>query len=103
MSARGIIFRTSNQYADVAVACRLALSILWIEFLLGNKYLMHWDRRCQDRLKYSSDVKQQPNVKALGQNCLLFAKPGEIFNLSWCWEVKVLNSHKTSTFEKHHT
>ena len=63
MSTSCIIFRTSNQYADVAVACREALWILWIEFLLENKYLMHRDRRCQDGLKYSSDVTEQPNVK----------------------------------------
>ena len=63
INTRGIIFRTINQCADVVVACREALSILWIEFLLGNKYLMHRDRRCQDGLKYSSDVTEQPNVK----------------------------------------
>ena len=78
MSTRGIIFRTVNQCVDVAVAEERS------GFYGLN--LMHWDRRCQDGLKYSSDVKQQPNIKALGQYCLLFAKPGEIFNLPWCWE-----------------
>ena len=31
---------------------------LWIKFLLGNIYLMHWDQM----LKYSSAVTEQPNV-----------------------------------------
>ena len=32
MSTSYIIFRTSNQCGDMAVACRGALSMLWIEF-----------------------------------------------------------------------
>ena len=77
---------TSNQYADVAVACSEALWILWIEFLLENKYLMHRDRRCQDGLKYSSDVTKQPNVKTrrmpLGKTICYLPPPGDqIFNV----------------------
>ena len=53
-------FRTNNQCDGVANACRGALPIWWIKFLLGNKYLMHWDQM----LKYSFTVTEQPNVDA---------------------------------------
>ena len=33
--------QTIDVRAGVANACRGALPILWIKFLLGNKYLMH--------------------------------------------------------------
>ena len=45
MSTSYIIFGTSNQCADVDAAWRRALSILWIEFPFGNKYLMNQDQR----------------------------------------------------------
>ena len=63
--------QTINVRAGVANACRGALPICWIKFLLGNKYSMHWDHK----LKYSSVVTEQPNVDAKLPLCyLLFAK-----------------------------
>ena len=62
--------QTIDVRAGVANACRGALPILWIKFLLGNIYLMHWDQK----LKYSSAVTKQPNVDAKLSPCYLLGE-----------------------------
>ena len=48
MSTSCTWFGTNNQCTGMANVCRGALPILWIEFPLGNKYLMHWDQFLSD-------------------------------------------------------
>ena len=101
-----ILFRTSNQCADVAVSYRGALWILWIEFPLGNKYLMHWDQRIGTFFWCHTAAKCKYKIQIQRPGAKLFAICHHLeITFSFCagagriWKPNVANSHKTSTCE----